>query len=130
MHAYDHPGDVNNEQPEPPRLLAIHYCESLQRWTQLTGTVQIPALMYEITKTTEEAGSEVRTVYEGRIFDAATGEIVHERPYQSTFSEAFARWWTRETELNPPEELLSRVRCLIDDHDERTDQRTDERTAE
>lgn len=130
MHAYDHPGDVNNEQPEPPRLLAIHYCESLQRWTPLTGTVQIPALMYEITETTEEVGSEVRTVYEGRIFDAATGEIVHERPYQSTFIEAFARWWTRETELEPPEELLSRTWHPINDHNDCTDGLIDERTGE
>lgn len=119
------------DRNEPPRLLAFHYREGYKQWTPLVGIVKAPALVYGVTETAEEGGS---ALYEGRIFDAATSELIHERPYQSTFIEAFARWWTRETELDPPEELLSRVQRPVDDHDQRTDERTyetrDERTGE
>lgn len=112
---------VGAEQHDPPRLLAFHCRAGYEQWTPLAGAVEVPALVYEVTETIDENGS---SLYEDRIFDAATSELIHERPYQSTFIEAFARWWTRETELDPPEELLSR------DHDERADETTDERTGE
>lgn len=91
-------------KPQPRRLLAFHYSAGYESWNSLAGHATVPALIYEVTETLESSGS---VLYEGRIFDAATAEMIHERPYQSTFLEAFARWWSRETELDPPEELLS-----------------------
>jgi hypothetical protein len=32
--------------------------------------------------------------------------MIHEHPYQSTIPAALAFWWTRETELDAPGELL------------------------
>lgn len=91
-------------QPRPRRLLAFHYSSGYESWNSLAGYATVPALVYEVTETVESGGS---ILYEGRIFDAATAEMIHERPYQSTFLEAFARWWSRETGLEPPKELLS-----------------------
>jgi hypothetical protein len=126
------PDAAGRERNEPPRLLAFHYQEGYavhepQQRTPPAGPVVTPALVYEATGTTEEDGSPL---YEGRILDAVTSELTHERPYQSTFIEAFSRWWTRETELDPPEELLSCVQRPVDDHDQRTDETRDERTGE
>lgn len=89
--------------PEPRRLLAFHYSRSYEQYTPMTGRTEVPALVYEVVEAVEEDGS---VVYEGRIFDAATKELVHDRPYQSTILQTFATWWTRETELEPPPELL------------------------
>lgn len=94
------------ENPEPPRLLAFHYAESCDRYTTLGGLARVPGLVYEVIETTEEDG---RTVYEGRIFDAATRDQIHERPYQSSFLAAFTSWWERETGTESPPELLSGV---------------------
>lgn len=85
------------------RLLAFHYSEAYDQWSPMTGSSRVPALVYEVIEAVEKDGA---AVYEGRIFDAATKEPVHERPYQSTFLQAFATWWSRETELDPPPELL------------------------
>jgi hypothetical protein len=95
--------------PEPPRLLAFHYADGYDRYTTLGGLVHVPGLVYEVIETTEGNG---RTVYEGRIFDAATIEQIHERPYQSTFLAAFTSWWERETGTEPPPELLPGVSDL------------------
>jgi hypothetical protein len=56
-------------------------------------------------------------VYEGRIFDAATREQIHERPYQSTFLAAFPGWWERETGTEPPPELLHGLSDVSDRKD-------------
>ena len=89
--------------PEPRQLLAFHYSDSYEQWTPMTGKVEVPALIHEVLEAVEGDGS---TVYEGRIFDAATKELIHERPYQSTILQTFATWWTRETGLEPPPDLL------------------------
>lgn len=89
--------------PEPWRLLAFHYSDSYEQWSPMTGRTEVPALVYEVVEAVEEDGS---VVYEGRIFDAATKELIHDRPYQSTILQTFATWWSRETELEPPPELL------------------------
>ena len=53
--------------PEPRRLLAFHYSPSYEQWSPMTGSVTVPALIYEVVEAVEEDDS---TVYEGRIFDA------------------------------------------------------------
>ena len=107
--------NIQPENPEPPRLLAFHYAEGYDRYTTLGGLTHVPGLVYEVTETVE---SDSSTVYEGRIFDAATREQIHERPYQSTFLAAFASWWQREIGTEPPPELL-RSSSSGEDRDER-----------
>lgn len=101
--------------PEPRRLLAFHYSDSYEQWTPLTGNTHVPALVYEVVESVEGDGS---TVYEGRIFDAATKEMIHTHPYQSTILGALAPWWSRETELDPPPELTGHA-TSEGDEDER-----------
>jgi hypothetical protein len=62
------------DQHDTPRLLAFHYRAGYEQWTTLAGTVEAPALVYEVIETIEENGSPL---YEGRIFDAATRELIH-----------------------------------------------------
>jgi hypothetical protein len=93
--------------PEPRRLLAFHYAEGYEQYRPMTGTTQAPALVYEVIEAIEpDEGENGSPVYEGRIFDAATREMIHEHPYQSTIPSALSSWWTRETELDAPDELL------------------------
>ncbi|WP_047865458.1 hypothetical protein [Rubrobacter aplysinae] len=102
------------ENPELPRLLAFHYAEGHDYYTTLGGLTHVPGLVYEVIETIEGDG---RTVYEGRIFDAATREQIHERPYQSTFLAAFTSWWERETGTESPVELLHGVSDLSNRED-------------
>lgn len=91
--------------PDERKLLAFHYSDGWTQWTPIAGKVHVPALIYEVTETVRSDGSRL---YEGWIYDARTKEIIHASPYQSTFADAFAKWWSRETQTDPPEELLSR----------------------
>ena len=91
------------KSPEPRRLLAFHYSGPYEQWTPMTGDTEVPALVYEVVEAVEDDGA---ALYEGRIFDAVTKMLIHERPYQSTILQTFATWWTRETGLEPPPELL------------------------
>lgn len=93
------------------KVLAFHCSRGSEQWTPLTGTSRTPTLVYEVTQKEEVDGTPL---YEGRIFDAATARMIHPRPYQSTFIEAFAAWWARETGLEPPEELLRGHSCSQD----------------
>lgn len=86
-------------RPQPVRLLAFCVSVGCDRYTTLGGIQRVPDLVYEVVETTEQtaegATEESSTVYEGRIFDAGTKEMIHERPYRSTFLAAFANWWER-----------------------------------
>lgn len=91
--------------PDERKLLAFHYSEG---WTQQTWTgeqTQAPDLIHEVTETIREDGSRL---YEGWIYEARSRKLILGSPYQSTFAQAFVDWWIRETETEPPEELLPR----------------------
>lgn len=107
---------TNHRYPsEQFKLLAFYYSTGDKQWTPLAGEVRSPALVYEVIRTTE---SGERTIYEGRIFDAATRRMIHNYPYTSPLPEDLGRWFSRETETDPPEELLS---CRENTRDERKD---------
>lgn len=89
---------------EQATLLAFHYQYGATEAT--TGNYfRLGDLVYEVTEDLEEDGTRI---YEGRIFNAHTKQMLLKRPYQSTFAGAFAPWWEKETGTPPPEELLCR----------------------
>ncbi|MDN5698314.1 MAG: hypothetical protein L0G70_10125, partial [Rubrobacter sp.] len=53
----------------------------------------------------KQDASEAEPVYEGRIIEPDTGEMIHNEPYRSPLMEPLAAWFSRETETDPPPEL-------------------------
>ncbi len=86
------------------RLRAFHLSEGWEYRTPLRGVVRAPDLVHEVTEITEDG----QPLYEARIFDAgfACGEMIHPITFRSTLLAHLARWWSRETGLEPPRELI------------------------
>lgn len=89
------------------RIRAFHCSEGYRHWSPIRQPVQAPALVYEVTETFEHESG--KPLYEARIFDAESGEMIHPIPYRSTLLAPLARWWSRETGTEPPLELVGEV---------------------
>jgi hypothetical protein len=83
-------------------LVGIHPRPPFLLWDE-AGWRQIPGEVVEVVKVKRGDG---RDLYEGRIFDAASGAMVRPPPYRSTLKKPLRRWWELEAKVDPPEELL------------------------
>ena len=85
-------------------LIALHVEPGWRQYSELLGEHTTPALVYEVIQVQDANGAE--PVYEGRIIEPDTGKLVHNEPYRSPLLEPVAAWWSRETETDPPPELI------------------------
>ena len=86
-------------------LIALHVEPGWEQYSEIAGEHTIPALVYEVIQ--KQDANEAEPVYEGRIIDPDTGEMIHNEPYRSPLLEPVAAWWSRETETDPPLELTA-----------------------
>lgn len=86
-----------------PELLAVHRGEGWSQPLSKAGEFRTPDLLYEVVAISEERTK----VYECRICDPATGEMILEEPYRCRTLAEVVAWWARETGGEVPEELIS-----------------------
>lgn len=84
-------------------LIALHVEPGWEQYSEIAGEHTTPALVYEVLQKQDAGDPEL--VYEGRIIEPDTGELIHNEPYRSPLLEPVAAWWSRETEIDPPPEL-------------------------
>ncbi|MDN5696545.1 MAG: hypothetical protein L0G70_01070 [Rubrobacter sp.] len=84
-------------------LIALHVEPGWEQYSEIAGEHTTPALVYEVIQ--KQDANDPEPVYEGRIIEPGTGELIHNEPYRSPLLEPVADWWSRETETEPPQDL-------------------------
>ena len=84
-------------------LIALHVEPGWEQYSEIAGEHTTLALVYEVIA--KQDANDPEPVYEGRIVEPFSGEMLHNDPYTSPLVEPLAAWWSRETETDPPPEL-------------------------
>lgn len=84
-------------------LIALHVEPGWEQYSEIAGEHTTPALVYEVIQ--KQDADDAEPVYEGRIIEPDTGEMIYNEPYRSPLMEPVAAWFSRETETDPPPEL-------------------------